>query len=119
MAPLFWDFAGTRERATIGLPLYYRFSGPDTLTQVVGNVYYREQRGGNGLHWQLHLFPLFSYQSRPDGHGWNLLYGLAGFTRKGDEVRVRALWVPIPLSRPADDRASGEEAPLDDDATED
>jgi len=107
IAPLFWDFAGTRERATIGLPLYFRFSGPDTLTQLVGNVYYREQRGVNGLHWQLHLFPLFSYQSRPDGHGWNLLYGLAGFTRKGDEVRVRALWVPIPLSRPAEERSDG------------
>ncbi len=119
VAPLFWDFAGTRERATIGLPLYYRFSGPETLTQVVGNVYYREQQGSYGLHWQLHVFPLFSYHERPDGHAWNLLYGLAGFTRRGDEVKVRALWIPIPITRAApepsvgDGPGTGDETPVE------
>ncbi|MBN2196283.1 MAG: hypothetical protein JW751_25950 [Polyangiaceae bacterium] len=99
VAPLFWDFVGRSERATIALPLYYRFSDSDSLSQLVGNVYYRERQGTHGLHWQLHLFPMFSYAGRPDGHSWNLFYGLAGYTRRNDLVRVRALWIPITITK--------------------
>ena len=98
IAPLFFDLVDRERRATIGLPFYWRFREPDSLSQLVGNVYYRERPGAHGTHWQLHIFPLFSYGRQPDGHFWNLLYGLAGYKREGDYVQARALWIPIPLA---------------------
>jgi hypothetical protein len=96
--PVFWDFASPRSRATVAFPLYWRFSSEDSTTQLVGNVYYSEQRLRQGSDWQVHVFPFFSYGETPDGHWWNVLYGLAGYSRRGTETRVRTLWVPIQLS---------------------
>jgi len=98
VAPLFWDFVGREERATVGFPFFWRFTDAEGTSELVGNVYYRERQGAYGTHWQIHLFPLFAYGKTPDGHWWNLLYGLAGYKRAGDWVRVRALWAPITLS---------------------
>lgn len=97
ISPFFWDFVGRESRTTIAFPAYWRFSDRETVTQMVGNVYYRERKIAHGLKWQLHLFPVFSYGETPDGHWWNLLYGLAGFTRRGELVKVRAAWIPITL----------------------
>ena len=37
----------------------------------------------------------------PNGHWWNFLYGLAGFTHDSDgSETVRAFWLPIPLKGP-------------------
>jgi hypothetical protein len=98
VAPFFWDLVGREERATIGFPFYWRFTDPETTSQLVGNIYYRERQGAHGTHWQVHVFPLFAYGKQPDGHWWNLLYGLAGYKRAGDWVRIRAMWAPITLS---------------------
>jgi hypothetical protein len=98
VAPFFWDFVGTEERATVGFPFYWRFSDRQTVTQLVGNVYYQEKRVTGGSDWQVHIFPAFSYGETPNGHWWNLLYGLAGYKRRGDLVQARALWIPITLS---------------------
>ncbi len=95
VAPFFYDFAGTESRATVGFPVFWRFTDLDGTAQLVGNVYYGEKRVHGGTDWQLHIFPLFSYGESPRGHFWNVLFGLAGFTREGAEARVRALWIPI------------------------
>lgn len=98
VAPVFWDFASPTSRSTVVFPLYWRFAKQDSLSQLIGNVYYSEHKYKNGLDWQIHFFPLFSYGETPDGHWWNLLYGLAGYTREGTATKVRALWIPIGIS---------------------
>lgn len=98
VAPFFWDFAGPDSRATVGFPVFWRFSDRESVSQLVGNVYYHERKVKNGLDWQVHLFPAFSYGETPDGHWWNVLYGLAGYTRRGASAKVRTLWIPITVS---------------------
>ena len=46
----------------------------------------------------MHVFPAFSYGETPNGHWWNVLYGLAGYTRRGDFAQIRTLWIPITVS---------------------
>lgn len=98
MAPFFWDFATRSSRTTIGFPLYWRFAEDKRVSQLIGNVFYSEQRVSQGLDWQLHIFPLFSYGETPDGHFWNVLYGLAGYERRGSMTKLKTFWIPIPLS---------------------
>ena len=85
-------------RTTIGFPIYWRFAQDNHVSQLIGNVYYSERRVSQGLDWQIHVFPLFSYGETPDGHFWNVLYGLAGYERRGSMTRLKTFWVPIPLS---------------------
>jgi hypothetical protein len=98
VAPFFWDFASPHSRTTIGFPLYWRFADDDAVSQLALNTYYHERRVGSGLDWEFHFFPAFSYGETPDGHWWNVLFGLAGYTRKGPMAKVRAFWIPITLS---------------------
>lgn len=98
IAPFFWDFANPRSRTTIALPFYFRFADTEGVSQLVGNVFYRDRKLSNGLDWELHIFPAFSYGETPDGHWWNVLYGLAGYTRRGATTTMRTLWIPITLS---------------------
>lgn len=100
IAPFFWDFAGPKSRSTIGFPLYWRFSDEKSVSQLVGNFYYSESKVSGGTDWEFHVFPAFSYGETPDGHWWNLLYGLAGYTRRGQMTQVRTLWIPITTSGP-------------------
>lgn len=98
IAPFFWDFATRTSRATVGFPIYWRFSDEDTVSQLIGNVYYHERKVAHGLDWEVHFFPAFSYGETPNGHWWNILYGLAGYTRRGEHAEVRTLWIPITVS---------------------
>jgi len=98
IAPVFWDFASPGQRTTVGFPVFWRFADQDTVSELVGNVYYHQRQLKNGLDWQIHIFPVFSYGETPAGHWWNLFYGLAGYTRRGDMVKVRTLWIPITVS---------------------
>lgn len=100
LAPIFWDFASTKGRTTIGFPLYWRFadSTTDSVTQVAANTLYRQKRVSGGLDWEFHLLPLLSYGQDPTGHFWNVLFGLAGYSRHGAYSEARAFWLPIPLS---------------------
>ncbi len=97
VAPFLFDIAGTESRATVVFPFYWRFSDLDSTTQLIGPVYYGEKKVHKGLDWQFHVFPFFSYGETPNGHWWNVLYGLAGYTRQGAETKARALWIPVPL----------------------
>jgi hypothetical protein len=98
VAPFFWDFANPKGRATVVFPAYWRFSDDREVSQLVGNVYYHETKLSTGLDWEVHIFPAFSYGETPNGHWWNVLYGLAGYTRKGSYTEMRTLWIPITLS---------------------
>ncbi len=99
VAPILWDFASPKSRATVVLPFYYRFAGEGSVTQLALNTYYKENRVRGGKEWEFHFFPLFSYGESPVGHWWNILYGLAGYTREGTMSKMRALYIPIQLSQ--------------------
>jgi len=98
LAPFFWDFATPKSRSTVAFPVFWRFSDEKEVTQLVGNVYYHEKKLRSGLDWEVHIFPAFSYGETPNGHWWNVLYGLAGYTRNGTATTVRTLWIPTKLS---------------------
>ncbi|MES1178885.1 MAG: hypothetical protein ABUL62_31495 [Myxococcales bacterium] len=98
IAPFFWDFAGPKSRSTVAFPVFWRFSDEKEVTQLVGNVYYHEKKLRSGLDWEIHIFPAFSYGETPNGHWWNVLYGLAGYTRQGTATTIRTLWIPTKLS---------------------
>lgn len=97
LAPLFWDFASPKGRTTIGLPVYWRFAEgqDDSVVQIAGNTLYLQKRVAGGHDWSFHLLPLFSYGESPGGYFWNVLFGLAGYTRDGAQATVRALWIPF------------------------
>jgi hypothetical protein len=98
VAPLLWDFASPKSRATVVLPAYYRIADQDSVSQLVLNTYYHEKRVRGGTDWEFHLFPAFSYGESPNGHWWNFLYGIAGYTREGTMSKMRLLYIPITLS---------------------
>lgn len=98
VAPFFFDFVTPESRSTVGFPVYWRFSEGNTVSQVVLNTYYREKKLRNGTDWEFHFFPFFSYGQSPNGHFWNVLYGLAGYTRSGAAAKMRLMWIPVQLS---------------------
>lgn len=98
LAPIFYDFAGPSSRSTVAFPLYWRFAQPDSLTQLVGNFLYTEQDVPGGTDWALRVLPLFGYGERPDGHWWNILFGMMGYERRGATTEASVFWVPITLS---------------------
>ncbi len=99
-APVFWDFTSPRGRTTIGFPFYWRFAdtADDSVVQVAANTLYIQKRAVGGTDWQFHILPLFSYGETPNGHWWNVLFGLAGYDREGSYARIKALWIPIQVA---------------------
>jgi hypothetical protein len=97
VAPFFWDFASAKGRTTVALPIYWRFADGqnDSVTQIAANTVYLQKRVAGGLDWEFHLVPLFSYGEDPAGYFWNVLFGLAGYSRHGGATQVRALWIPF------------------------
>ena len=102
IAPVFWDFANPKGRTTVGFPLYWRFASTDddSVVQVTANTLYTQKRVAGGRDWQFHLLPLFSYGENPTGYFWNVLFGLAGYSRDGASSQVRALWIPMNFGGP-------------------
>jgi hypothetical protein len=95
VAPIYWDFANPKSRTTVGFPVFWRFADGQDVTQVAVNTLYMQKPVAGGLDWQFHILPLFSYGHSPDGYFWNVLFGLAGYSRAGVSAEVRALWIPI------------------------
>ena len=60
---------------------------------------YRERKVPGGSDWEFHFFPLFSFGQSPVGHWWNVLYGLAGYSREGAASKMKLLYIPITLSK--------------------
>jgi hypothetical protein len=85
----------------VGFPLYWRFRTRDTVSQLALNTYWHERRTRSGRAWEFHFFPLFAFGSdAPGDHWWNVLYGLAGYTRRGSYARARVLWLPFQVDGP-------------------
>jgi hypothetical protein len=108
VAPVFWDFANPKGRTTIAFPLYWRFAdGPqDSIVQVAANTLYMEKRVAGGTDWEFHFLPFFSYGEHPGGYFWNVLFGLAGYSRDGASSQVRAFWAPFNFGPPAPQQAA-------------
>lgn len=102
LAPVFWDFASPKGRSTVAFPVYWRFAdtSDDSVVQVAANTVYTQKRVAGGLDWQFHFAPLFSYGEDPKGYFWNVLFGLAGYTREGTSAKVRAFWIPFETGTP-------------------
>ncbi len=98
VAPIFWDFTSPSSRVTIAAPVYWRFAKPNSLTQLVGNFLYSEKKVAHGLDWEFHVLPALSYGETPDGHFWNILFGLVGYERKADYAAMKLFWIPITLA---------------------
>lgn len=98
VAPFLWDFASPKSRTTVVLPIFFRTEDENGISQLAGNTYYSEHKVRGGTEWEFHFFPAFSYGESPTGHWWNILYGLAGYTREGTMAKMRALFIPIKLS---------------------
>jgi hypothetical protein len=98
VAPFIWDFASPRSRQTVLLPAFFRFADDTSVSQLALNTYYHEHKVKGGTEWEFHFFPVFSYGQSPQGHWWNVLYGLAGYTKNGTASKMRALFLPIQLS---------------------
>ncbi len=109
IAPVFWDFADPKSRTTIGFPVYWRFAdGQDgSITQVVANTVYLQKRVAGGMDWEFHFAPFFSYGEDPGGYFWNVLFGLAGYSRHGAATQTRVLWIPFDGGTPPPQTASG------------
>jgi hypothetical protein len=114
VAPVFWDFASPKSRTTIGFPLYWRFADgqDDSVTQVAANTVYMQKRVAGGTDWQFHFAPLFSYGEDPGGYFWNVLFGIAGYSRHGTATETRVFWIPIAGGTPQQQTASGPAGPI-------
>lgn len=99
IAPFLWDFQSKRSRTTVILPFFVRSADETAVSQLVLNTYYHEKKVMGGKDWEVHFFPFFSYGETPQGHWWNVLYGLAGYTREGTASKMRTLYIPITLSK--------------------
>ena len=102
LAPLYWDFNSPRSRTTVAFPFLFRVADKTegTVTQVAGNTLYMTKRVSGGTDWQFHILPLLSFGGDPNGHFWNVLFGLAGYQREGSYARIKAFWIPITVSEP-------------------
>lgn len=109
VAPVFWDFANTNGRTTVGFPVYWRFADTrdQSVLQVAGNTLYIQKKAVGGIDWQFHFLPFFSYGENPSGYFWNVLFGLAGYTRQGTAGQVRAFWIPFNTGTPMPVQAAG------------
>ena len=70
-------------------------TGLSLIRTVTG---YTKQKVAGGKDWQFHFFPAFQFGASPTGHWWNILYGLAGYTKDNTMSKVRVLYIPIKLS---------------------
>jgi hypothetical protein len=115
--PVYWDFASQKRqrRSIVGFPFYWDFDMRDrdaryTVTfpfharSVVGERTRHfvlntmtERSSGKDARWQFHFFPLWSQGGSDSSKWWSVLYGLAGYDRRGGHRRAQALWVPFDL----------------------
>jgi len=100
--PFYWDFnnpADPRRTIMTFPPLFWRVKDGDSARTGVLNVsMHRGALKGNDF-WTFNLFPLvlFGKPPAPDGARWELLHGLVGWRRQGDDRLLKLFWIPIPL----------------------
>ena len=84
-------------RQTVVFPLFWRFADRQTSMLVGKPTRIETRRRWDGLAVSF-LSPVFLWGT-PRGHWWNVLYGLAGYTREGTMAKMR-LVTSITLSEP-------------------
>lgn len=96
--PFYWDFdqQDRDARYTVTFPFHARSKVSDRTRHFVLNTM-TEHRSDKDKSWQFHLFPLFSVGGSERSKWWNVLYGLAGYDRRGGHRRVTAFWLPFNL----------------------
>jgi hypothetical protein len=96
--PFFYDldFQDREERYTITFPFHARGKVRDRTRHFVLNTM-TEKKADADKSWQFHFFPLFSVGGSKRSKWWNVLYGLAGYDRRGGHRRMHAFWIPINL----------------------
>jgi hypothetical protein len=57
-----------------------------------------ERHNTKDKRWQFHFFPLLQLGGSEHDKWWSVLYGLAGYDRRGGHRRARAFWIPFALS---------------------
>src|SRR6185295_3334977 len=93
---LYWDFEhdDRHARETVAFPFVWRFADGANVSQLVLNTYYHHWRNHGVPGWEVHVFPFFAYGSNgPDDEWWNVLYGLVGYARHGQQSHAQALWL--------------------------
>jgi hypothetical protein len=98
--PLYWDF-DYRDRAaryTVAFPFYARSKVQERTRHFSLNTMYETSSGKEGR-WQFHFFPLFARGGSARDRWWSVLYGLAGYDRRGPHRRVQAFWIPFDLGK--------------------
>jgi len=97
--PLYWDFSDKRKekRGQVAFPLYWHFERGQTKRSVVLNTYFEKKKDESGKSWQFHFAPLFAVGRGDRGRWWNVLYGLAGYDKRGKHRRIQAFWIPFDL----------------------
>lgn len=107
LAPLYWDFGGTKYRSTVAFPFFWRFASDGATTQVAVNTVYIEKPVKGGSDWQFHFAPVFSYGQNPRGYFWNFLFGLAGYERQEEVAKIKVLWLPLQVAGPSPKQTAG------------
>lgn len=115
--PLYWDFSSEKKqrRTVVGFPLYWDFHlfDRDARYTVAFPFYGRGQVGERTRHfvlntmteksagkdgrWSFHFFPFYAQGGSDQDKWWSVLYGLAGYDRRGGHRRGQAFWVPFSL----------------------
>ncbi len=96
--PLYWDFdfRDRETRYTVAFPFYARSIVGDRTRHFALNTMVERQRGGE-RRWQFHFFPLVQSGGSVRDKWWSVLYGLAGYDRRGGHRRARVFWIPFQL----------------------
>jgi hypothetical protein len=101
--PVYWDFRNDLAKAhtRVVFPFYLRLERGASLGHAVLNTYYEKKQEPSHKSWQFHFFPLISFgageRGKEDDKWWSLLYGLAGYERRGSHRRVTAFYLPFQM----------------------
>jgi hypothetical protein len=98
--PFYWDFdfRDRQERYTITFPFHGRGIHGDRTRHYVLNTMYEPAHGVDRT-WQFHCFPFTARGGSKNSKWWSVLYGLAGYERRGNFRRMQIFWIPIQLSK--------------------
>jgi len=96
--PLYWDldYRDRDARYTVAFPAYARSKVGERTRHFAVNTMYETSTGKTGR-WQFHFFPLFARGGSHSDRWWSVLYGLAGYDRRGKHRRIQAFWLPFDL----------------------
>ena len=108
LAPIWWDFVSPKRRTTVAFPVFWRFRDEEGTTQVAGNTLYIDHPTSKGSNYDFYFLPIFHVGEQPNGHVWDVLFGLVGYKRVGGYKQLKLFWIPIDLTHNPDDDAAND-----------